>query len=136
MAWPGDRWPEFWGPQGIERIFQQAGGWPHLVQLLAETLLDLVNRRSLPGVDPALFEEGLDKAIVRGHNVLYQLLQQECQSDAEWDYLSGFRRADTQSPPAQDSVCRALRGRLLVEKVGSVWRLRVPLMQRWLRQRG
>jgi hypothetical protein len=128
--------PEFWGPQGIESIFAQAGGWPHLVQLLAETLLDLVNRQSLAGVDQALFEEGLDKAIVRGHNVLYQLLQQECQSDAEWQYLSGFRPADTQPPPTQDSVFRALKRRLLVEEVGSAWRLRVPLMERWLRKRG
>jgi hypothetical protein len=128
--------PEFWGPQVIEGIHAQAGGWPHLVQLLAETLLDLVNQRSLGQVDEALFQEGLDKAIVRGHNVLYQLLQQECQSEAEWEYISGFRRSDTQPSPPKDDVYRALRRRLLVEEVGPEWRLRVPLMLRWLRKRG
>jgi hypothetical protein len=29
--------PRFWGDGGIERIHTEAGGWPHLVQLLAET---------------------------------------------------------------------------------------------------
>jgi len=128
--------PEFWGPQGIDGIHAQAGGWPHLVQLVAETLLDLVNRKSLARVDQALFEEGLDLAIVRGHNVLYQLLHKECDSEAEREYLAGFRRADTQPPPAQENVFRALRRRLLVEEVGAAWRLRVPLMLRWLRKRG
>jgi hypothetical protein len=127
--------PEFWGPQGIEGIHQQAGGWPHLVQLLAETLLDEVNRRSLASVDATLFEEGLGKAIVRGHNVFHQLLRDECHSEAEWDYLFGFRQSETQPPPVQDDVGRALRRRLLVDQDGAAWRLRVPLMQRWLRDR-
>ena len=34
---------ELWGPGGIERIHAEAGGWPHLLQLIAETLVDLLN---------------------------------------------------------------------------------------------
>jgi HAMP domain-containing protein len=33
----------FWGNGGIERIHAEAGGWPHLVQLVAETVVDLLN---------------------------------------------------------------------------------------------
>ena len=55
---------------------------------------------------------------------------------AEWAYLRGFRTRDTQPPPDDETVYQALRRRLLVEPVNGEWRLRVPLMQRWLRERG
>jgi hypothetical protein len=32
----------FWGDGGIERIHAEAGGWPHLVQLIAEATVDLL----------------------------------------------------------------------------------------------
>ena len=35
----------FWGEGGIERIHAETGGWPHLVQLLAETSVALCNDR-------------------------------------------------------------------------------------------
>ena len=35
--------PEFWGEGGIDRIHREADGWPHLLQLIAETAVDLVN---------------------------------------------------------------------------------------------
>ena len=44
---------EFWGPDGIERIHAEAGGWPHLVQLIAETVVDLLNDEGSRQVDPA-----------------------------------------------------------------------------------
>jgi hypothetical protein len=34
----------FWGQGGIESIHAEAGGWPHLVQLIAETIVDLLNK--------------------------------------------------------------------------------------------
>ena len=48
----------------------------------------------------------------------------------------GFRRQDTQPPPTDEAVHRSLRRRLLVVEDDGEWRLRVPLMQRWLRERG
>jgi hypothetical protein len=41
-----------------------------------------------------------------------------------------------QPPPDDEALHRSLRRRLLVVNEGTDWRLRVPLMQRWLRQRG
>jgi len=55
---------------------------------------------------------------------------------AEWTYLSGFRTQDRQPPPTDETVRQALHRRLLVTEDGDHWRLRVPLMQRWLRQHG
>jgi hypothetical protein len=128
--------PGFWGEGGIEQIHTQAAGWPHLVQLIAETAVDMVNNSAATQVDAALLDATLDKAIVRGDAVLRLLMQTESTLPGEWDYLLGFRREDTQDPPADEALYTSLRRRLLVTDEAGQWRLRVPLMQRWLRQRG
>jgi hypothetical protein len=129
---------EFWGPGGIERIHAEAAGWPHLVQLIAETVVDLLNDEGCREVAPELLERALDEAIVRGHNVLYELMRRESQLPGEWEYLSAFRKQETQPPPEDDATFRSLRRRLLVSEEGEdgLWRLRVPLMRRWLIKRG
>ncbi len=127
--------PELWGADGIERIHAEAGGWPHLVQLIAETAVDLLNETAARVLDADMFERALDRAIVRGDLVLRQLLESECRTPGEWDYLCGFRRRDSQPAPSSDGIYRSLRRRRLVSEEGGMWRLRVPLMQRWLRER-
>jgi len=127
--------PGFWGPGGIERIHAEADGWPRLVQLIAETAVDLVNDSALAGVDGALMDRALDRAVVRGDNVLRLLVQSESTLRGEWEYLVGFRRSETQAPPIEEALCTSLCRRLLVADEGGQWRLRVPLMQRWLRKR-
>jgi hypothetical protein len=125
----------FWGEGGIERIHAEAAGWPHLVQLLAETTVELVNLRGLCGASPALLDEAIAKAMIRGENVLIQLVQNESRLPGEWDWLRGFRSRDTQPPPADEALHRSLRRRLMVVDEGGLWRMRVPQMQRWLRER-
>ncbi len=128
--------PGFWGEKGIERIQREAGGWPHLVQLIAETIIDVINDADQRQVDDELFETALNKAIISGHNVLYQLLRGECTLPGEWEYLSAFRARETQPLPGEEALYVSLRRRLLMEEVNGEWRLRVPLMARWLKQRG
>ena len=126
----------FWGENGIERIQAEAGGWPHLVQLIAETIVDLVNLEEVSQVTPELFERALDKSIVRGQNVLYELMHRESTLPGEWEYLLAFKKTETQPPPQDEKIAASLRRRLLVEESNSEWRLRVPLMARWLKVRG
>ena len=128
--------PAFWGDGGIERIHSEAGGWPHLVQLLAETVVDLLNETSRRRVDGALLGHALDEAVGRGHNVFYQLFVKESCLPGELDYLRGFRTNDVQPPPPEEIVRRSLTRRLLVVADGEDWRLRAPLFGRWLRLRG
>jgi hypothetical protein len=139
--WPHDRKrphfaPEFWGENGVARVHSEAGGWPHLVQLIAEVVVDLLNRTGKRQFDDSLWNEALDNAVVRGHNVLYQLLVGENTPLGESDYLFGFRQQETQPPPADATVARLLRRRLLIVPDGDQWRLRAPLFRRWLQQRG
>jgi hypothetical protein len=125
-----------WGDEGIARIHAEAGGWPHLVQLLAETTVFLLNEGTARHADAALLDRAFAKAIVSGDTVLRQLVQGESRLPGEWDYVRGFRRHDTLPPPDDEAVYRSLRRRLLVVEQNTEWRLRVPLMQRWLRERG
>ncbi|MGH9841253.1 MAG: AAA family ATPase [Blastocatellia bacterium] len=127
----------FWGEGGIERIHEEAGGWPHLVQLIAETIGDLINNEEQAGaVTPELMELALDKSIVRGHIVFHELMKRESTLPGEWDYLAGFRRSDSQLPPTDEKIALSLRRRMLVVEKNGDWQLRVPLMARWLKVRG
>ena len=108
------------------------------MQLIAETVVDLLNDEGRRQVDAELFERALDEAIVRGHNVLYELMRGESSLPGEWEYLAAFRRQEAQPPPDDDAIGRSLRRRLLICEEGDngPWRLRVPLMHRWLLKRG
>jgi hypothetical protein len=124
--------PSFWGKGGIERIHTEAGGWPHLVQLLAETAVELANNQQLAALDAGLLEQAIDEAAERGTVVLSELFEGECRTPAEWQFLLGFRETETQPRPSDEQIRRSLRRRLLIVEEGEQWRLRVPLMRRWL----
>ena len=133
--------PSFWGENGIERIHEETCGWPNFVQLLAETMVDLVNNEETDCVNPAIFERALNKAIVRADTVLSELIYKEsiapeCPNEGEWEYLQGFRTMDFQPPPKDYNILRSLKRRLMVIEKNGQCRMRVPLMQRWLRERG
>ncbi len=126
----------FWGDGTLERIHAETGGWPHLVQLLAEITVELLSERDDRAVSPALLERALDRTVETGDAVLRLLIETECRLPGEWDYLARFRAHERQAPPDDDRVRRSLRRRLLVVEEGGLWRLRVPVMQRWLRRHG
>ena len=77
------------------------------------------------------------KSVVRGEAVFYELLRRESTLAGEWEYLEGFRAAEWQALPTDAAVLRSLlRRRELVVAEGDRWRMRVPLMRRWLVDRG
>ena len=126
----------FWGDGGIEWIHEQTAGWPHLVQLLAGAAVDLINESDVAALNRSMLQKAADRSIVEGDTVLRQLMRGESELPGEWDYLAGFRTHDEQAAPADEAVFQSLRHRQLVFEDGGLWRLRVPLMQRWLRARG
>jgi hypothetical protein len=98
--------------------------------------VDILNDEAASQVTSPLLELALDRAIVSGHNVLYELVRRESTLPGEWDYISKFRVRETQPPPDDEMIARSLRRRLLVKEETNQWRLSVPLMSRWLRKRG
>ena len=127
----------FWGADGTDRIHAEAGGWPHLVQLLAATVVDLCNTQGLDRATSVVLDAALPKAVVSGDSVLAELLLYRSEEHpTAWKYLSAFRTHDTQPPPDDDALRLTLKRHLLVQEAPSGhWTLRVPLMQRWLRER-
>ncbi len=87
--------PSFWRAGGIERIHAETGGWPDLVQWVAEATIDLLNESSAQNVEAALLEQAFVRVVERAHSPLLELVERERQ-----------------------------------------WRLRVPLMRRWLQGNG
>lgn len=83
-----------------------------------------------------LLERAFERAATRGDTVLRELLEKESTLPGEWAYLAAFRGREVQPPPVDEALARSLRRRLLVTEEGGRCRLRVPLMARWLRQRG
>ena len=126
----------FWGEGGIAWIHAQTAGWPHLVQLLASGAVDFANESETARLNGRALEEVARRAIVSGDMVLHQLVHAESQSEAERAYIAGFRTKDSQSPPEDEPTLRSLRHREIIAEEGGVWRLKVPLMQQWLRTRG
>lgn len=125
--------PGFWGNGGIESIQAETGGWPHLVQLVAERVVDLVNDNGATGADAALLERAFERSAETGYSVFHELVERESGSPEELLYLRGFALAETQPIP-DDETARALRRRLLVIEEGDHYRLRAPIMARWLRR--
>jgi hypothetical protein len=126
----------FWGEGGIAWIHAQTAGWPHLVQLLASEAVDYANESETARLDGRALEEVARRAIVSGDMVLRQLVRGESQSDAERAYIAGFRSKDSQPPPEDEAAFQSLRNREIMAEEGGEWRLKVPLMQQWLRARG
>lgn len=125
--------PEFWGDGGIEWIWSAAGGWPHLVQLLAEAAVDEVNDRAADAFNPAWRDDLSARACERGEMVLRQLLLGESLLPGEEDYVKGFALHPAQPAPADAALVKSLHRReLIVVGEDGLWRLRVPLMQNWL----
>lgn len=126
--------PSSWGDHGIDRIHSEAGGWPFFVQLISETAVKLLNREEDVSRNADLLDRAFELAVTEGRTTLQHLLETECRVPGEWEFLSAFRTKEIQPEPGEEDVRRSIRRRLLVIEEGGRWRLRVPLMRRWLQQ--
>ncbi|HLC14847.1 MAG TPA: hypothetical protein VJL89_01295, partial [Thermodesulfovibrionia bacterium] len=86
-------------------------------------------------VDRQTMELAFDEAVVSGHTVLYQLIVGESKTEAEKNYLYGFCNQTWQLPPEDPSTRQRLNHRQLIVEENGKWRLRAPLMARWMRKR-
>jgi len=127
--------PTFWGENGIEWIYTQTAGWPHLVQLLTNIAVDLTDE---PWADTLIKKHwgwrGADLSYW-ATPVLSYLLYGETQSEPETVYIVGFRTKDTQAPN-QRSDHSAPSPSSDHHRKNNDWRLKVSLMLQWLRTKG
>ena len=83
------------------------------MELIADTVIDLLYRGSARQADPELLEAACSQAIVRGDTALRELVQEESTLPAEWDYIRNFRHCTMQLVPENDNIYRSLRRLLL-----------------------
>jgi len=93
--------PRFWSDGGIERIHTEAAGWPHLVQLLAETAVELANNRQMVALDAGVLEEAIDEAVERGTVVLSELIERESKRRLNGSIYSASARTRRRPPSAR-----------------------------------
>ncbi len=119
----------------MPRIYSETRGWPHLVQLVAQTAISLLLSSQSRILNDQLLEEAFDRAVEYGHITLFELMRKETSLTGEWEYLEAFCNEKIQDPPSDPSIATSLRRRRLVEaNEEGAWELRVPLMARWLRK--
>ena len=131
----------FWPEPMIARIQHETQGWPALVQGVAKQVIARCNRDKVLRPTDAILEGALDAVLSSMDSTLQQLLlfsgNLPPTEKAAGEYLRGFRTADTLPPPTDDVIRRLLERHELVSVTATGdWRLRVPLMLRWLRKRG
>ena len=95
----------------------------------------MVNDRGTEQISDELYQAALSKAVVSGDVVLRRLVEKECTLPGEWEYVEPFRDTETQPPPKDPQIFRALKHRLLVTESNDVVTFRVPLMRRWLAEK-
>ena len=146
----GDRTPamagffletNFWPTALIERIQHETQGWPALVQGVAKQVIALCNRAKVLRPSEEILDGALDEVLRSMDATLLQLLLgSESLQNTEKSaglYLRGFRTTDELPLPADDATRRLLeRHELMTPPHNGQWKLRVPLMLRWLRKRG
>ncbi|RJQ69172.1 MAG: hypothetical protein C4519_21980 [Desulfobacteraceae bacterium] len=127
----------FWEAGVVERIHGYTAGWPHLVQLVAATIVDLCNTLGIDHCGLDVLEKALDKSVTSGDTVMAELMFYRSEEyPSAWPYLTGFRTQELQSPPADDGLRMLLKHSLLIrETADGKWTLRVPMMADWLRNR-
>lgn len=126
----------FWKPGMLEAIHEQTQGWPALVQGCAREVCRLCNDRHVLESEEAMLEPSFDEVCSTMDTTFATLLltmeqQEPARSAGTW--IKGFRKLKEQVPPTDERVRDLLKRHELIADINApLWRLRVPLMQRYL----
>jgi hypothetical protein len=127
--------PDRWGGEaGIERIHSESGGWPSIIQLIAGVVAHLLKKEGQDRANLPILERALQKAVVEGHNLFEEVIYRGSKLDGEWEYLREFARQEEVAPLPKHAVIDSLWRRELIERGTHGFRLKVPIIGRWLRE--
>jgi len=127
--------PAMWGDEkGIDRIHNESGGWPSIIQLIAQVVVDILNNEHREKANDALIEKALEEAVVRGNNLFDEVIRGECFDSDEWSYLQRFARETELDPSPNQRMMESLWRRELLERRDGRYALKVPIVGRWLRR--
>jgi hypothetical protein len=136
---------DFWHPGAVGRIHAESQGWPALAQGIAREVVRLCHRTQALKSTPEMLEQALHEVLESMAGTLSELLLQGVPSSDETrtleqsagTYLAAYRTCETQPAPTDDRLRKLLtRHELIADPKAPTWHLRVPLMLRYLRERG
>ncbi len=118
-------------PEVLERLFDLTQGHPALLQLLCKKLVDIANRDQKADMTMADLDLAIAESIERETFPMLVFWKQFCATPASRQTVEQILRGEPPTDAA--SRMRLEEHGFIVERDG-VWRLRVPLFERWLRQ--
>ena len=126
--------PARWGGEvGIDRIHRESGGWPSIIQLIAQVVARMLKENGHDHADETLLDQALEKSVEQGNNLFEGVMYRERSSDEEWHYLRQFARETELDPSPVPGVMDSLWRRELIDRGTRGYILRVPIVSRWLR---
>ncbi len=118
-------------PAVRERLFDLTQGHPALLQLLCKTLVDIANRNQKADMSMADLDLALQEAIGRETYPMLVFWKQFCATPALRRSVEHILCGE---PPADAASRMRLEEHGFIVERDSVWRMRVPLFESWLRQ--
>ncbi|MEN8906141.1 MAG: hypothetical protein ABF289_09325, partial [Clostridiales bacterium] len=125
---------EIWNDELIDIIYKETAGWPFFVQEVANKAIVFLNENNNGEVlNKDLLEMALEKVTESVYNNFNQLLNEESKIEGEWDYILNFSENKFQNKPSNYKIRESLKRRYIVDEVNGKYKLKVPLMERWLK---
>jgi hypothetical protein len=118
----------------VNEIMVQTHGHPYLLQLVCSAVVEESNARQTLQVDLALLEAALTRALDQGEPYFHNIWHEMAGPDGQL-FLQQVAKADTPLPlNSHPALGRLVRRRILTQS-NNAYRVEVPLVQRWLRER-
>ncbi|MEN8905525.1 MAG: AAA family ATPase [Clostridiales bacterium] len=123
-----------WDKGSIEKIYEETNGWPYFVQAIAHAAIEILKSdQARSKVDLYILENAFRKVIQSSYNSFERLLKNECEIKGEWEYILEFTNSDLQLKPSNPLIRESLKRRLIIKEVDNMWKINMPLMERWLK---
>ena len=120
--------------EAVNKILAQTYGHPYLLQLVCSAVVEESNARKTLQVDASLLAAALTRALDQGEPYFHNIWHEMAGPDGQ-PFLRQVAQADMPlSLDSHPALNRLVRRRILVQNNGE-YRVEVPLVQRWLRER-
>lgn len=118
----------------VNEIIAQTHAHPYLLQLVCSAVVEESNARQMLQVDAALLDAALARALDQGEPYFHNIWHEMAGPDGQRFLLQVARSDSPLLLESQPALNRLVYRRILAQADGE-YRIEVPLVQRWLRER-
>jgi hypothetical protein len=118
----------------VDQIKTQTSGHPYLLQLVCSAVVEESNAQKTLQVDGRLLDAALDRALDQGEPYFHNIWHEMAGPDGQ-PFLRQVAQADAPLPLGPHPALSRLVRRRILAQIDAEYRIEVPLVQRWLRER-